>query len=152
MDYKPQLFVLLDVLIAFILAGAIGYERERANKPAGLKTNMIIGGAAALLVSLGRIMVAYYEAEDLTRLNVDPVRIIEAIIVGISFIGGGTILKSENDEKVYFLTTAATILFSAGVGVSVALKNYILAVGLTILIISVNNIIGKYVSVEAKNK
>lgn len=153
MEIKAQLFVLLDVLIAFILTGLIGYERELANKPAGFRTNMIIGGAAALLVSLGKIMVLYYENENLTRLNVDPVRIIEAIIVGISFIGAGTILKSESEEKVQYLTTAATILFSAGIGISVALKSYFLAVGLTLLILIINYFVRKNIKIEsAKDK
>ena len=138
--YQQELQILLNVIIATILAGLVGFEREKAHKPAGFRTHMIIGGAAALLVSLGEIMVNNFihlpGTEDILR--TDPLRIIEAIIVGISFIGAGTILKSSEEDKVYNLTSAATILFSAGIGISVALEKYILAIGLTLLVIIIN--------------
>ncbi|MCF8303123.1 MAG: MgtC/SapB family protein [Bacteroidales bacterium] len=148
MDILPELHILMDVVIASVLAGLVGLERETSHKPAGFRTHMIIGGASALLILLGKILVMNFDAElgvgD--ALRTDPIRIIEAIIVGISFIGAGTILKSESESRVQYLTTAAAILFSAGIGISVALKQYILAVGVTILILLINvgaNIIDK---------
>lgn len=134
MELTGQLWILLDVLIACVLGGILGYERETKNKPAGLRTNMYIAGAAALLLSLGKFIANSMEleiAED--SLGIDPTRIIHAIIVGVSFIGAGTILKSSKKETVKYLTTASMILFSAGVGISVALKLYYIAVGVTIV-------------------
>lgn len=141
---KEQFIILADVVISFVLAGFVGYERETKGKPAGLRTNMIIAGAAALMISLARSLVEFYAREmPETKTAIDPVRVIEAIVVGISFIGAGTIWKSETSERVENLTTASTILFSAGVGVCVALKLYVLAIGLVVLVLFVNTIISK---------
>ena len=121
-DYSFELWILLDVFIACALGGALGYEREQKNKPAGFRTNMFIAAGAALLLSLGRYIANSMELEiDPAAMGVDPTRIIHAIIVGVSFIGAGTILKSSDQHTIKYLTTAATILFSAGVGMCVAL-------------------------------
>lgn len=138
---SSQLFILLDVTIAAMLAGLVGFERERAQKPAGLRTHMIVGSMACLLVSLGSALVDSFTGFAFQEsLRTDPLRIIEAIIVGVSFIGAGTILKSEKEERVRFLTTSASILFSAGIGISVSLKQYILALGVSILAFLINNV------------
>ena len=140
-----QLWVLRDVIIAMVLGGIIGYERERLDKPAGFRTNMLISGASALLLSLGKIVAIEIEGNmEAEAMGIDPTRIIHAIIVGVSFIGAGTILKSKQGETVRYLTTAATILLSCGVGVSVALKQYVIAVGVTILGILVNAVVRKF--------
>lgn len=146
-----ELEILGKVLIAIVLCGAIGYERELINKPAGFRTQMIVGGAAALLVSLADIYITRYSGETLkSMITIDPLRTIEAIIVGVSFIGAGTILKTpacdgkkEPGNSVQNLTTAATILFSAGVGISVAMEKFILATGLTFIILIINVLIRK---------
>ncbi|MFP4091347.1 MAG: MgtC/SapB family protein [Cyclobacteriaceae bacterium] len=139
-DAGSQLLILLDVFIACILAGAVGYEREMRHKPAGFRTHMIVGGASAFLVSLASISVKVYINDFKDVLDVDPIRIIQAIIIGISFIGAGTILKDRHNEQVSYLTTSATILFSSGIGMCVALGQYVLATGVTILVVVINNI------------
>ena len=140
-NWENELLIVLNIVIAAILTGLIGIERELHNKPAGFRTNMIVGSAAALLISLGEIIIANYTGDGLSdHIMADPTRVIEAIIVGISFIGAGTILKGERDEKVYYLTTAATVLFSAGIGISVALHQYVLSVSATLLIFLINRI------------
>lgn len=122
--------ILLKVLIAALLGGAIGFERESKDKPAGFRTNMIIAGASALLLTLGQFIASHMVEEfNDQALGIDPTRIIHAIIVGVSFIGAGTILKGKEEETVRYLTSAATILFSAGIGMAVGLDLYILAVG-----------------------
>lgn len=63
----------------------------------------------------------------------DPIRIVEAIVTGISFLGAGTIFRRDRSEQVEGLTTAATILLCAAVGISVALRQFVLAVGVTLL-------------------
>lgn len=143
-DYINQFRVLIDIFIAAVLGGVIGFERESKNKPAGLRTNMVIAAASALLFSLGNYMV---NAVDLNlsddALSVDPTRILHAIIVGVSFIGAGTILKSSQNHTVKYLTTSAMILFSAGIGISVALHLYILALGLTAIGLIINVLVSK---------
>lgn len=153
---QSQLWILLDVFIASVLSGFIGWEREFSQKPAGFRTHMIVGSVSCLLVSLGSILLnSFNEYPFQEALRTDPLRIIEAIIVGVSFIGAGTILKSTDKEKVRFLTTAATILFSAGIGISVALKQYILALGVTVLALLINHLmrlIDKKLKKKASNK
>src|SRR5690554_3054273 len=115
-NINGQLFILVDVAIALILGGILGAEREWKNKPAGLRTNMIIAGAAALFVSLGRIIVVDYTGLGTAEeFSVDPIRMLHAVIVGVSFIGAGTILKSNEESTIKYLTTSATILMAAAI-------------------------------------
>ena len=131
-----ELNILMHVVIASLLGGVIGYEREKTEKPAGIKTNMIVGGSVALLVSLGEAITLHFNDLGLAHIiQTDPTRIIQAIIVGVSFIGAGTVMQLQKVYKVKYLTTAASILYSTGVGISVALDKYILAIGLTIFIL-----------------
>jgi putative Mg2+ transporter-C (MgtC) family protein len=139
---NEQLTILLHVVLASFLAGIIGLERESYQKPAGLRTNMIVGGAVALLVSLGEVIVIYFQGLGISDLiRTDPIRIIQAIVVGVSFIGAGTVLQIEREYKIKFLTTAATILFSTGIGIAVALHQYILACGVSVFILIINWVI-----------
>ena len=78
---------------------------------------------------------------DAAALGVDPTRIVHAIIVGVSFIGAGTILKGGEKFEVRYLTTAASLLFSAGAGISMALELYWIAGGVTILGLLINTVI-----------
>ncbi|MDF1754891.1 MAG: MgtC/SapB family protein [Verrucomicrobiales bacterium] len=150
MDYMAQLEHLLLIAGASILAGFFGLERESADKPAGFRTHMIIGGAAALLTILAQVMVAHFAESGLSdAIRVDPIRVIEAIVVGISFIGAGTILKMRGE--VHFLTTAASILFTAGIGIAFALHQFVTAVGATLLIVIVTRFLGM-LEVRFKNR
>jgi putative Mg2+ transporter-C (MgtC) family protein len=60
---NKEIIVLLHVMLAAFLAGVIGLERETFHKPAGLRTNMIVGGASALLISLGEIIVVFFNEQ-----------------------------------------------------------------------------------------
>lgn len=136
--YQQQLWILLDVVIATVLCGLVGFEREDVEKPAGLRTNMIVGGATCLIVSLTIPLIDFIENQNVTEIiNTDPIRVLEAIVVGIGFIGAGTIMKQDGD-RIKGLTTAATLLFALGIGVAVALHQYIVGVGITILVLIIN--------------
>jgi len=141
MEVTQQFFVLLKIFIAAILSGVVGLEREWQNKPAGLRTHMIVGSATCLLISIGSLLILDYSEDSriMAALRTDPLRVIEAIVVvGVSFIGAGTILKSEKEEKIKYLTTSAALLFAAGVGISVGLELYILAAGVSIIGLLIN--------------
>lgn len=126
--------ILGSVLLALVLGGLIGAEREVADKPAGLRTHMLVAGASALVMDLGDVVLASFNgATGQNVVQADPLRLIEAVATGISFLGAGTILRRRGESSVEGLTTAASILFTAGVGISVALSQYIVAVGSTIL-------------------
>lgn len=136
-----QGILILNAFVAAILAGVIGLERESLHKPAGIRTNMIIATVAVLLVSFGRGLAI--EFSDIESIQVDPLRVIEAIIVGVSFIGAGTIIKNDTQNHVHNITTAATLLFSAAIGIAVSLQQYILAVGVTLMALFINLFIKK---------
>lgn len=136
MEFNFLLSEIGRVICAIFLGGLIGLERELASKPAGLRTHMLVGGAATLLVILGDFMVQEYGNSIFGGvIQADPIRIIEAIITGISFLGAGTIIFKSQKESVEGLTTAASILFAAAIGITVALKQIYLASVLTIMVI-----------------
>jgi putative Mg2+ transporter-C (MgtC) family protein len=93
---------------------------------------MLVAGSAALLVWLGRLVVPWYGLNDVA-LGSDPLRIIGAIITGVSFLGAGTIIRGGRSGKVHGLTTAATLLFVASVGICVALSKIVTAIGVTLI-------------------
>lgn len=124
------------VVFGMFLGGLIGLERELAGKPAGLRTHMLVAGASTLLVVLGDVMISTYSGSAFgDAIRTDPIRIMEAIITGISFLGAGTIIFRSRDETVEGLTTAASILFAAAIGITVALQRYFLATILTVIAI-----------------
>jgi putative Mg2+ transporter-C (MgtC) family protein len=134
--YQIQFQILAYVALAMLLGAAIGLEREIEDKPAGLRTHMLVAGAAALLVALGDVMIKHFNValgSELVRS--DPIRIIQAVITGVSFLGAGTIIRHSSTHQVEGLTTAASILFAAAVGVCAALSQLVLAVGVTALVL-----------------
>jgi putative Mg2+ transporter-C (MgtC) family protein len=140
-DLDDQLWILLDIIIAAILTGAVGWEREKANKPAGLRTTMLVGSASCLLVSIVIPLIDLVSDTAYSMITTDPIRVLEAVVVGVSFIGGGVIIKSESTDRVRNLTTAASLLMACGIGVTVALKQYLVAVGVTIFILLINGMV-----------
>lgn len=133
MNGIEQIQVIGTVALAMLLGGVIGFERQLADKPAGLRTHMLIAGAAALLTVVGNVLLVGIHAENGSIIRSDPLRIIEAIVTGISFIGAGTIMRRHHEETVEGLTTAASILFSAALGICVARQWYWLAIGVSLL-------------------
>lgn len=132
--WLSELHVLGQALVALFLGGIVGWERERAGKWAGLRTNMLVCLASMLFVRIGMFVIedsdAFFRAETL---RTDPVRILEAIVTGIAFLGAGTVFRDPDASKMKGLTTAATMLVIAPVGVAVALDRYVVATGVTLL-------------------
>ena len=133
MNWLMQLEIVGEVALAMLLGGVIGFEREVADKPAGFRTQMLVAGAACLLVGLGDAMLLRFLAEGKSNVTGDPIRIVEAIVAGVSFLGAGTIFRKDASEQVQGLTTAASILLCAAIGISIALRQFVLAIGATIL-------------------
>ncbi|MCB0036088.1 MAG: MgtC/SapB family protein [Anaerolineales bacterium] len=129
-----ELQMLGIMLLAMVLGGIIGFEREVADKPAGLRTHMIVAGSAAFLTSLGSIIVPQLGVE-LDFVQTDPIRMIEAIITGITFLGAGTIIRQHGSGEVEGLTTAASLLLVGSIGIGVALYQFVFAIGATILVL-----------------
>lgn len=133
---------LLLAALALLLGGAVGWEREASGKWAGLRTHMLVCLASALFVRLGFTLVSEWNdafGADLVR--ADPNRILEAVVTGIAFLGAGTIFRDRSGNKALGLTNAASLLTTGTVGVAVALESYVLAVGVTLLILIVLRIV-----------
>lgn len=134
--FGVELIILGDVALAMLLGAFIGLEREFKDKPAGLRTHILVAGASALLVALGDVIATqFYLDLGGQVVQADPTRIMEAVIIGVSFVGAGTIIRSRDGSEVEGLTTAASLLVSAGVGICVVLSQIVLAVGITILVL-----------------
>lgn len=134
----PELYVLLKAMIVLTLGGILGWERETAGKWAGLRTHMLVCLAAMLFVEVGQFLIidAQRVLNDET-LRTDPVRIIEAIVTGVAFLGAGTVFRDPELPKARGLTTAASLLATALIGVAVAIERYVIAVGTTLLVLFV---------------
>jgi len=116
-------------MLAVVLGGAIGWEREASSKPAGLRTNILICVGTTLFTDLS-IRFSGLDIEGAVR---DPARIAAQIITGIGFLGAGTIIQARG--TVTGLTTAATLWVVAGIGMSVGSGFYLEAAGATLLVL-----------------
>ncbi len=110
----------IKLVLASLLGGLIGWEREKRGKPAGLRTQMLVSLASALFV-LGARQAAQAAGEP-----IEATRAMAAIAQGVGFIGAGLILRTRGE--VYWLTTAAALWASAALGVAAAQGLYPLAV------------------------
>jgi putative Mg2+ transporter-C (MgtC) family protein len=120
------------------LGALIGLEREFADKPAGLRTHIFVGASAALLMVLGDAIIQEFREGSVagTLLRSDPLRVLQALVIGIGFLGAGTI-SHQGNNRVEGLTTAASILLTAGIGVAVAVDHVWLAVETTLFAVVV---------------
>lgn len=131
--FENDLSIFLRLLIIVVLAGVLGWERESAGKAAGLRTHILVGVGAVLFVVLGEAFVEKFRHYD-QAMRFDPIRVVEAIVTGISFLGAGIIFVAREQGRVKGLTTAASIWATSAVGIAVALERYLLAAGSTAII------------------
>ena len=137
-----QMDALVATAAAMALGGVVGYERELKDRPAGFRTHMLVAGAAALLVGIGRLALddASVMGTDSSSLRIDPLRLVEAVIAGVSFIGAGTIFGTRG--HVAGITTAASLLMVAVIGIAAGVHAHVLAVGATLLTLAVLLVLG----------
>ncbi|MDX1380138.1 MAG: MgtC/SapB family protein [Xanthomonadales bacterium] len=148
-DIVPQLSAAVQVAIATVLGGIVGLERELANRPAGLRTHAMLGGAAALLVLLTENIVFEVLADTgSSTLRADPLRMVEAIVVGVSFLGAGTIFRS-GERGIVGLTTGTSLLLVGGIGIAVAVGMLYLALIVTALALVLLRVLWRF---EAKQE
>jgi putative Mg2+ transporter-C (MgtC) family protein len=130
-DPAQAVRVLVRLVAAALFGAIIGFQRERAGKPAGLRTHMLVALGAALFVIAA--IEWGMEQDDLSR-------VIQGIATGIGFIGGGAILKLSEEREITGLTTAAGIWLTAAAGVAAGMGRWgaaALAVALTWIILTV---------------
>jgi putative Mg2+ transporter-C (MgtC) family protein len=138
-----ELRLLLRLLLAGALAGVLGWERESAHKSAGLRTHMLVGIASALFTVLGELAMLNHSAQA-DGWRADPVRVIQAVAVGIGFLGTGVIFVAKDGERVLGLTTAASIWATAGVGIAAGTGHFVLALGSTLLLMLVLRVMARF--------
>ena len=127
-----DLEVLLQMGLAVVLGGAIGFERELRGRPAGLRTLILVCLGSTIIMIVSTQLASQFSTgpgEDVIR--VDPGRIAAGIVTGIGFLGGGVVLKLG--DIVRGVTTAATIWFVAALGIAIGEGHYGLAVVSTLL-------------------
>ena len=122
--------VVLRVLLAMILGGIIGWDREHIGQSAGLRTNMLIGLSAALFTTTGELLLRHFQHYG-SVVHTDPIRVLQAIVLGVSFLGSGIIFVSRRADKVKGLTTAASVWTIVGVGIVVGIGHYVLGIVIT---------------------
>jgi putative Mg2+ transporter-C (MgtC) family protein len=139
----PELQFLIRLLVAAALAAVLGWEREHARKSAGLRTHMLVGIAAALYTALAQLAVADLSPSE-NGFQADPIRAIQAVAIGIGFLGSGVIFVSRHEDRVQGLTTAGSIWATAAIGIAAGLEHYVLAVGATILLLFVLRVLVRF--------
>jgi putative Mg2+ transporter-C (MgtC) family protein len=111
-DARQLVHVLIRLVAATLLGALVGFQRERAGKPAGLRTHMLVTLGTAVFVMACSGVGMSLEGQS---------RVIQGIVTGIGFIGAGSILKLNEERDIQGLTTAAGVWMTAAVGVAVGL-------------------------------
>jgi len=112
------------LFLALLLGGLIGLEREIKRKEAGLRTYSLVALSSCFLTIVAFKLFNFFQTKE--GISFDPSRIIQAVIVGISFIGAGVIFRQPSG--ILGLTTAAGLLITAAIGIAVGINQYYLAI------------------------
>lgn len=134
--------IILRIVLSIILCGLIGLEREHLHKPAGLRTNIIVGLGSTLIM-----LTSLYIPVLMKNTSLDPGHMAAAAITGIGFLGAGAIIQSTGSVR--GLTTAAGIWLVAAIGLAVGIGYYFAAFATTVIALAVLYIIG---SIESKRQ
>ncbi|TWO70495.1 MgtC/SapB family protein [Caenimonas sedimenti] len=127
-DAEQLTRLVVRLLLAAVLGGLLGLQRERQGKEAGIRTHMLVAAGSALFVLAP--MQAGMDAEGLSR-------VLQGLLAGVGFICAGSILKLENEEQVKGLTTAAGIWMTAAIGMCAGLGRESTAVLSTLLVLGI---------------
>jgi putative Mg2+ transporter-C (MgtC) family protein len=138
------------LLVALLVGGLVGIQRELTHKPAGLRTHMLLALGTALLV---------ITAEEFGMSKSDVSRVVQGLVTGIGFLGGGAILKLPSEHEIHGLTTAAGLWMTAAASAAAGLGQLALAalgvcLGLLVLaaFVKVEKRLGHHASGDATNR
>ena len=123
--------VIVRLLLAVVLGGLIGFEREVHRRSAGLRTHILVSMGSCLIMLTSLYVFDIYK----NSVSLDPTRIAAGVITGIGFLGAGAIIRSG--EAVTGLTTAATLWLVAGIGLGVGCGFYLASLITVVLAIVV---------------
>ena len=111
----PIVSLLLRVACAFVFGAIMGFDREVRDRPAGIRTYVMVSVAACIFALITIEMMAVF-GSDSDRTQLDPIRVVEAITAGVAFLGAGTIIQSGGSVK--GLTTGAGMWLAGAVGLA----------------------------------
>lgn len=133
MPDPSELEAILRVAVAAVLGAVIGFDRQRKDKDAGIRTHMLVAMGASLFVSGATLLTADHGGPGVEpALRVDPTRVIQGVVTGVGFIGAGQIFQSRN--SVHGLTSAAGMWVTASIGVLVGLGHFVLPAVATLIV------------------
>ncbi|MBU4274568.1 MgtC/SapB family protein [Patescibacteria group bacterium] len=135
--FSSQMQIIFQLLLAAVLGGLVGLEREYQKRAAGLRTHSLVclGSALFIIISLE----SFHQWANITGISFDPSRVISGIVLGVGFIGAGLIM--HRGFKIEGLTTAAGIWVVAAIGVAVGLKLYLVAVFTSFLALGILSVL-----------
>lgn len=128
--WDAQQTIILRVVVVAILAGLIGWERDRAGKAAGTRTMALVGISATVIVAIGEVLNQQYDLGD-------PTRALHAVVTGIGFLGAGLIFTTGKSNEIQGVTTSATVFTTACMGVAVGLGFLYTAVAFTVVTMAI---------------
>ena len=123
-DVEQITRIVIRLLLAAVLGGILGYERENQGKAAGVRTHMLVAMGAALFV-----LVPQQAGMTLPDMS----RVIQGVVAGIGFLGAGAIIKNRNEDDIQGLTTAAGVWMTAAIGIACGLGRESTAVLSTVM-------------------
>jgi putative Mg2+ transporter-C (MgtC) family protein len=130
--------IILRLLGAVAFSGLIGFEREAKNRPAGLRTHMLVGLAAASYCMIMLELLAQSEGKS-ADLAMDPLRLLEAVTSGVAFLAAGMIVFARG--KVHGLTTGASLWLAAALGLGAGFGFWVLSAASAILALIIIRVI-----------
>ncbi len=148
---SEDLHLLLRLFVAMVLTGALGWERNRSGKSAGIRTHMIVGMGACFFMILPELIIPHFKGYG-DSVKFDPERVIQAVVAGISFVGAGTIFVSKDKDHVKGLTTAASIWTCTAIGMCVGLGRFLLPLFGTVLLLLVLHLLRKFEPEEGEGR
>ena len=122
------------LLMAAFLAGVVGYERERRDKPAGLRTHIMVAIAACLFIIIGQELGSLEFGEG-DQMRFDPLRLIEAVTAGVAFLAAGIIFTSNGEVR--NITTGASLWLAGAVGLGCGAGQIPLAAMASVMVVVV---------------
>ncbi|MFO7819211.1 MAG: MgtC/SapB family protein [Halanaerobacter sp.] len=122
--------IVIRLVLAFLMGGLVGLERERNSRPAGFRTNILVSVGAALIMIVS--IKLFLSFPDMTK-DIDPSRMPSQVVSGIGFLGAGTIIREKFTVK--GLTTAASMWALSGIGLAIGAGFYISGIFATMIVI-----------------
>lgn len=135
-DVGEMTVLIVRLLLAVLLGGILGMEREQHGKAAGVRTHMLVATGAALFI---------YIPQQAGISESEMSRVIQGVITGIGFLCAGTIFKGKEENEVSGLTTAAGIWLTAAIGIAVGLGRELTAIICTLIAFGILNLLPRLI-------